>query len=179
MSVAPDAVDTAGVTSVSRRRAAVVAVGALLAVAVAVSVAAGAGAGNLGGERTLVVTHENGTELIADRVDGDTEVVIEYTHSVEKTTVRDVYVPTADGLRMTRMEFSSFGAGLPSRADVTEREGRYVYYPPSTEYRTLHLKTGDIAGHDLVVGGVRYDISGMSGGSAVELTVERRGLIGR
>jgi len=169
-------------TSPRGRTAVAAAIGLLVAVAVVVSavgVAGDAGVGALGGDRTLVVTHENGTELIATQVDADTEIVIEYTHSVEKTTVRDVYVPTADALRMTRMEFSSFGAGLPSQADVTERDGRYVYYPPSSEYRTLHLKTGDVAGHDLIVGGERYDISGLSGGGAVELTVDRRGPLGR
>jgi hypothetical protein len=150
----------------------------MLALCVVVSVAGSVGAGGLGGDRTLVVTHENGTELVADSVDGDTEVVIEYTHSVEKTTVRDVYVPTADGLRMTRTEFSSFGAGLPSRADVTERDGHYVHRPDREAYPTLHLKTGDLAGHDLIVGGARYDLSGTSGGGAVEITVERRGPLG-
>lgn len=151
---------------------------AVLTIATGVAIGVGA-VDTVGGEPTLVVTAENGTELVADPVSDETEIVIEYTHSVEKTTVRDVYVPTADALRMTRMEFRSFGAGLPSQADVTERDGRYVYYPPSSEYRTLHLKTGDVAGHDLIVGGERYDISGLSGGGAVELTVDRRGPLGR
>lgn len=126
------------------------------------------------GSQTLVVTDENGTELLATPVDADTEVVIEYTHSVEKTTVRDVYEPSDGGLVATRMEFSSFGAGLPSGANVTERDGRYVYRPPATTFETLRLKTGPIADHDLLVGGDRYDVSAMSGDGAVELTVERR-----
>ena len=124
--------------------------------------------------QTLVVTDEDGAELLATPVDDGTEVVIEYTHSVEKTTVRDVYEPSDGGLVATRMEFSSFGAGLPSSADVTERDGRYVYRPPATTFEPLRLKTGPIADHDLIVGGDRYDISAMSGNGAVELTVERR-----
>ena len=138
-----------------RRRIAAAALVGLLVVAVVAATVGGVPGGDSGADRTLVVTYEN---------------------SVEKTLVRDVYVATNDGLRMTRMEFSSFGAGLPSRADVTERDGRYVYYPPPTEYRTLHLKTGIVADHDLIVGDRRYDITRMSGGGAVELTVERRGL---
>lgn len=126
------------------------------------------------GERTLVVTDDDGAELLAAPVGDETEIAIEYTHSVEKTLVCDVYVASDDGLVMTRMEFSSFGAGLPSQADVTERDGRYVYDPPSTTYETLHLKTGSVADHDLIVGGERYDIAAMSDDGAVELTVERR-----
>ena len=149
--------------------AAVTAVAALAVLATAAFVASPAI-----GSQTLVVTAENGTELLATPVDAETEVTVEYTHSVEKTTVRDVYEPSDEGLVATRMEFSSFGAGLPSGADVTVRDGRYVYRPPATTFETLRVKTGPIAGHDLLVAGDRYDVSAMSGHGAVELTVERR-----
>ncbi len=124
---------------------------------------------------TLVVTDSDGTELVTTPVSAETEIVVEYTHSVERTLVRDVYVATENGtLVMTRMEFSSFGAGLPSEADVVVREGRYVYEPPRTEYETLRVTTGEIADHDLIVGGDRYDIAALSGGKTVELTIESR-----
>ncbi len=146
---------------------------ATVAFATGVAFAVGA-VDTVAGDPTLVVTDENGTELVATPVSDGTEIVIEYTHSVEKTTVRDVYVQRDGALVMTRMEFSSFGAGLPSQADVTVRDGRYVYEPPSESYPTLHLKTGAVADHDLIVGDERYDIAGMSGGGALELTIERR-----
>ena len=146
---------------------------AILAVATGVVFAVGA-VDTVAGDPTLVVTDEHGTELVAVPVSDETEVVIEYMHSVEKTTVRDVYVPRDGELVMTRTEFSSFGAGLPAQAEVTVRDGRYVYEPPSESYAPLHLKTGDVADHDLIVGDERYDIAGMSDGGAVELTVERR-----
>lgn len=149
-------------------------VAALAVLAILGGVVIGGGADAVTGERTLVVTDDDGTELLAVPVDGETEVVIEYTHSVEKTLVRDVYVPSDDGLVMARMEFSSFGAGLPSRADVTERDGRYVYDPPAATYETLRLETGAIADHDLIVGDERYDVAAMSDDGSVELTVERR-----
>jgi hypothetical protein len=156
-------------------RGGVVLAGAVTLVAVlAVLAAAAFVAAPAVGSQTLVVTDDNGTELLATPVDDETEVAIVYTHSVEKTTVRDVYVPSDDGLVATRMEFSSFGAGLPSGANVTERDGRYVYRPPATTFKTLRVKTGPIADHDLLVGGDRYDLSAMSGDGAVELTVERR-----
>lgn len=168
--------DGSTLRAAASRRALAVVFGGLLAAAVVAAILGGPpGAAALDGDRTLVVTHENGTELVAVPVDGDTEVVVEYTHSVEKTLVRDVYAPADGALRMTRMEFSSFGAGLPSHADVTERDGRYVYHPPQTEYQILRVKTGAVADHDLIVGDERYDIAAMSGGRSVELTVERRG----
>ena len=150
--------------------AAVVTAVAVLAVLASASLLAAPAADS----RTLIVTGEDGTELLATPVDPETEVAVEYTHSVEKTTVRDVYEPSDGGLVATRMEFSSFGAGLPASADVTERDGRYVYRPPATTFEPLRLKTGQIADHDLIVGGDRYDVSAMSGNGAVELTVERR-----
>ncbi|WP_241154903.1 DUF1850 domain-containing protein [Halorubrum sp. CSM-61] len=146
---------------------------AILVAATGAAFATGAVDAVAGGP-TLVVTDESGTELVTAPVSDDTEIAIEYTHSVEKTTVRDVYVPRDGELVMTRMEFSSFGAGLPSQADVTERDGRYVFEPPSESHETLHLKTGHVADHDLIVGDERYDIAGMTDGGAVELTVERR-----
>lgn len=168
--------DGSALRAATSQRTVAVVLGALLAAAVVTAVVGGPpGAAALDGDRTLVVTHENGTELVAVPVDDDTEIVIEYTHSVEKTLVRDVYEPANGTLRMTRMEFSSFGAGLPAHADVTERDGRYVYYPLQTEYEALHVKTGTVADHDLIVSGDRYDITALSGGRAVELTVERRG----
>jgi len=146
---------------------------AVLAVATGVSFAVGV-VDTVAGDPTLVVTDENGTELVTAPVSDETEVVIEYMHSVEKTTVRDVYVPRDGELVMTRMEFSSFGAGLPAQADVTVQDGQYIYVPPSESYAPLHLKTGTVADHDLIVGSERYDIAAMSDGGAVELTVERR-----
>ncbi|MDZ5812065.1 DUF1850 domain-containing protein [Halorubrum sp. AD140] len=158
----------------SRVRSARGGVALVAALAILAGVALGGGADAVVGGQTLIVTDDDGTELLAIPVDEETEVVIEYTHSVEKTTVRDVYTPGDERLVMTRMEFSSFGAGLPSRADVTVDGSRYVYHPPSEEYSTLHLKTGGVADHDLIVGDERYDIAAMSDDGAVELTVERR-----
>ena len=150
---------------------------AWLAVALAVvcvgTVAAVAGSG-AATEPVLVVTGDGGEELLVTPVDEGTEITVEYTHSVEKTLVRDVYAVRDGGLVMTRMEFSSFGAGLPSTADVTEVDGRYVYRPPEQRYDPLRVTTGDVADHDLVVGDERYDLAAIADGGTVELRVETR-----
>lgn len=122
----------------------------------------------------LVVTDTDGEPLLAVPVElGDT-VVLEYTHSVEKTTVRDVYEVHEDGIVMTQMEFQSFGAGLPSTADVEKTEnGTFIYEPSDTEVRSLFVSPGEQAGHELLVGDQRYDLVEMADGETVVLTVDQ------
>lgn len=122
-------------------------------------------------DRTLVVVHENGTELLSVPVEEGTEVTLEYEHSVERTLVRDVYVVRGDALVSERMEFSSFGAGLPSHAEVTPDGERYVYVPPEQEYEPLRVTTGFVADHDLLVRGERHDLAGLANGGTVEIRV--------
>lgn len=132
---------------------------------------AGAGTG-----QTLVVA-TSGSELLSTPVDEGSTVVIEYTHSVERTLVRDIYTVENGVLVMTRMEFSSFGAGLPAQAEVTVENGRYVYEPPATRYDPLRITTGSIADHDMVVDGQRYDLAAMAEQNTVELRIQERRLL--
>lgn len=125
----------------------------------------------------LVVTDAEGTELLVTPVDDRTEVVVAYTHSVERTPVRDVYVPADGRLRMTRMEFRSYGAGLPSTVAVETEGDHFVYRPEDRTYGTLRVTTGHVADHDLVVGETRYDLATMADGGTVELRLERRYLL--
>jgi len=126
----------------------------------------------------LVVTDSTARELLSTRVETGSEIVVEYTHSVEQTLVRDHYAVSDDRLVMTHMEFSSFGAGLPAQADVTVENGRYIYEPPPTDYETLRLTTGAVADHDLIVDGQRHDIAAMAAGDTIELRItERRHLL--
>ncbi len=124
--------------------------------------------------RTLVVADaESETRLFAVPVrDGD-EVVLSYTHSVEKSTVEDVYVVEGTDLRMDRTVFASFGAGLPSEADATLTEDGFVVSVDRT-YERVYVSTGRIAGHELVVGDRRYDLVERSNASTVTLSVEER-----
>jgi hypothetical protein len=125
-------------------------------------------------EPVLVVTADDGSELLATPVDEGTEVTVAYTHSVEKTPVRDVYEVRNGTLVMTRMEFRSYGAGLPSTVPVTEIGDEYVYYPPERSYDPLRVTTGYVAEHDLIVGDERYDIAERADGGTVEIRVEPR-----
>lgn len=122
-------------------------------------------------EQVVVVTHENGSELLEIPVDDGSEIIVEYEHSVERTLVSDVYVVDGETLVMDRMVFSSFGAGLPSHAEVTQREGRYVYETEGLDYRILRITTGYIADHDLIVDGEKYDLAEIANGGTVEIRV--------
>ncbi len=137
-------------------------------------VGVGAIAGATTTEQTLVVTDTTGTDLLTVPVSTGTELVVAYTHSVERTLVRDIYIVENGGFIMTRMEFSSFGAGLPAQADVTVEDGRYVYEPPEQQHAYLRVGTGFVADHDLIVDGDRYDLTEMADGNTVELRIAQR-----
>lgn len=124
-------------------------------------------------DRTLTVTDaDTGEQLLEVPVDDGTEVTLTYTHSVEKTTVDDVYVVDGTRLRMDRMVFHSHGAGLPTDAPIEKTDEGFVLEFDET-YEEIGVVPGEIAGHELVVGDERYDLVALSDG-AVVLSVSDR-----
>lgn len=80
------------------------------------------------------------------------EVYIDYTHSVAKTKVRDVFVMNrAETLLLTRTEYSSFGAGLPTENYGTFEhvDGRYLNKGINKTLTEIPLRVGRIANHKL------------------------------
>lgn len=149
---------------------------AVLAGALAAA-AAGAGAAVPAGRALVVSDASTGERLLAVPVSAGDRVTLAYTHSVEKTPVRDVYAVRGTRLEMVRMEFASYGAGLPAHADVRRTgDGSFVFDPPGV-YERIHVQPGRVAGHELVVAGRRYDLFALSGGDAVTLSVARRSLL--
>jgi len=141
------------------------------------AVLVGGAATELPAERTLVVADaETGERLLATPVAEGSTVAVAYTHSVEQTPVRDVYTVRGDELEMTRMEFESYGWGLPAGAEVETVNGTFVFDPPGS-YATLHVAPGARAGHVLTVDGRTHDLVALSGGDSVRLTVERRPVV--
>lgn len=151
----------------------------LLFAAVAAAIVVGiAGVGiavvGTGGSDHLVVTHENGTELFSTPVSNSSQLELEYTHSVERTLVTDAYRIEDGKIVSEWMAFSSFGAGLPSDADVERVDGRYIYEPPASSYDRVSVSTGHVAGHELRVDGETYDLVTLASGGTVRLTIESR-----
>ncbi|SIR90203.1 DUF1850 domain-containing protein [Natronorubrum daqingense] len=135
----------------------------------------GAVATSASADRTLLVADAaDGDALLEIPVDDGEELTLSYTHSVEKTPVEDVYVVDGDVLRMDRMVFQSFGAGLPTDDIERTDEGYVRESDESTE--ELRVTPGSIAGHELVVGAERYDLVERSDGRTVTLSVTDRTL---
>lgn len=127
-------------------------------------------------DRTLVVADADSGERLLERpVDDGTEVTLSYTHSVEKTPVHDVYVVDGTEIRMDRMVFSSYGAGLPATEPIERTEDGFVV-SVDRSYEELYVSPGSIAGHELVIEGDRYDLVALSDGKSVVLYVTDRSL---
>jgi len=149
-----------------------------IAAAAALVLAAVAGAFALASPDLVLVvtTTESGDTVIEQPVANGTTVGLEYMHSVEKSRVYDGYTVRGQELVMTRMEFESYGWGLPARANVTNENGTLVYDPPGSLSELL-VSPGDIAGHELHVGGRTYDLVDRADGSSVRITLQRRSMI--
>lgn len=121
-------------------------------------------------DRYLVVADaDTGARLLSVPVCDGTAVSLRYTHSVERTPVVDGYEVRGDRLVMVRMEFASYGAGLPAGAAVNRTaDGAFVFDPPGA-YRELYVRPGHVAGHVLDVGGVRVDLVALSDAGAVRV----------
>ena len=147
----------------------------LLALALVLVVSLGAAASVSTNERVLVVASDGGKVLLTEPVTDGTTVRLEYTHSVEKTPVADVYVVDGTTLRMTHMEFDSYGAGLPANAPVERAaDGRGYVYELNRTYDRLEVSPGERAGHRLVVDDARYDLVERSEGEGVSIYVTER-----
>lgn len=128
-------------------------------------------------ETVLVVEDAtSGDQYITHTVENGTQVGLEYTHSVEKSRVYDAYRVEGQTLVNTRMEFESYGWGLPARVNVTNVNGTLVYEPeePITELRTLRVSPGRTAGHTLIVDSHRYDLVAATNASDVSIRIERQ-----
>ncbi|WP_340101969.1 DUF1850 domain-containing protein [Salinibaculum salinum] len=124
---------------------------------------------------------DTGEHYVTDPVETDTTVGLSYTHSVEQSRVYDEYRVEETTLVNTRMEFESYGWGLPSRVNVTTVNGTLVYDPPGpiAEFDSLSVSPGHIAGHTLTVGSRQYDLVAATDANDVRIHIEQRQLIDR
>ncbi|WP_302081791.1 DUF1850 domain-containing protein [Salinibaculum rarum] len=156
----------------THKRLAIVAV--VLAV-VLTTVATAAPAGTV----LVVEDIETGERYLTEPVESGTTVGLEYTHSVEKNRVYDGYRVDGETLVNTRMEFESYGWGLPSRVNVTTVNGTFVYDPPEpiAEFDTLSVSPGRIADHRLTVGTEQYDLVELTDANDVRIYVETQSVL--
>ncbi|RLM83792.1 DUF1850 domain-containing protein [Halobellus sp. Atlit-38R] len=119
---------------------------------------------------------DTGEHYIEQPVENGSTVGLEYMHSVEKSRVYDEYRVEGQTLVNTRMEFESYGWGLPARVNVTNVNGTLVYDPPEpiTELETLSVSPGRIANHTLIVEDQQYDLVAETNANDVRIHIERR-----
>jgi len=133
-------------------------------------------------ETVLVVEDaETGERYLTEPVSDGSTVGLEYMHSVEKSRVYDKYRVDDQTLVNTRMEFESYGWGLPARVNVTTVDGMLVYEPsePIAELQRLSVSPGRTAGHTLIVDDRRYDLVATTNASDVQIHIEQRSRIER
>jgi hypothetical protein len=151
-------------------------VGALLALVAIVLAVTAVAAATPAGSVLVVEDASSGERLLTTPVSEGTPVVLTYMHSVEKTPIRDVYTVRNGSLMMTRMKFQSYGWGLPSRANITRRNGWFVF-DPNGSYEEIHVKPGRVANHRLRVGNRTYDLVALSNAQGVRLHITNRSIL--
>lgn len=144
----------------------------VVALALVVLLAIGSAGGAPATHVLVVADAETGERLLATPASNGTTVALEYTHSVEKSRVYEAYAVRGDRLEQTRIEFESYGWGLPANANVTRENGTFVY-DPDRNLTELTVQPGRIAGHELHVGTDAYDLVALSDGGAVTIYLER------
>lgn len=152
---------------------------ALAVVALALLIAlAGVAVAAPTGQVLVAEDTDTGEHYITQPVDDGSTVALEYTHSVEKTPVYDEYRVEGDTLVNTRMEFQSYGWGLPSGVNVTNVNGTFVYDPPGpiTTLEVLSVSPGRIANHTLIVEDQQYDLVAETNATDVRIHIEHRTL---
>jgi hypothetical protein len=105
----------------------------------------------------------------------DEELVYCYTHSVERSEVREYFRIVKGGLVLTRTAMKSFGAGLPSEQGngFDFQDGWYVLelWRPVTN---LVFRVSPFLEQKLMTEKVLVDLSGLETGLRVELRLTRR-----
>ena len=109
--------------------------------------------------------HENSPELFLTNSDtgqiiwsasvshGD-EFVLEYTHSVHKTPVKDYYAVTDNGqMLLIKTAFSTFGAGMPyeSQYEFSIEDGFFVINSINRPVESFLMRIVPLADHRLVL----------------------------
>ncbi|WP_138007510.1 DUF1850 domain-containing protein [Halalkalirubrum salinum] len=123
----------------------------------------------------IVVETTDGEQLIVEPVFDDTEIELRYTHSVERSLVVERYVVNESELVNTEIVFSSYGAGLPAQADVTQTDDGQFRAEPNVHLKELYIQPGSsIADHELEINGNTYELSAHSETKTVRIYVVDR-----
>lgn len=81
---------------------------------------------------------------------------IQFTHSVNRTPVRETYIATPEQLLLTRAEYVSFGAGMPevpeqAGSTLTIQDGVMTLDNINQSFPEVIYRIGTIANHTLLL----------------------------
>ncbi|MDO5718511.1 MAG: DUF1850 domain-containing protein [Tissierellia bacterium] len=102
----------------------------------------------------IVAKDMQGNILFCKKISEGESIIIEYTHSVEKTTVSEYFKAGKDSLILMEERFSSFGAGLPADKIYPFKivGDQYVLYDINKEMKEVTFRTGAvIANHRIII----------------------------
>ncbi|MDR5659081.1 DUF1850 domain-containing protein [Serpentinicella sp. ANB-PHB4] len=100
----------------------------------------------------ISVKTAEGQVLINYKLEPKSEIYIDYTHSVARSNVRDVFELNDDfTFTLTRTEYEAFGAGLPTEKYESFEliDGRYINKGINIVLKEIPLRIGKIAKHKL------------------------------
>lgn len=105
-------------------------------------------------------------------------LIYSYTHSVERTEVREFFVIKEQRLVLTHTEMQSFGAGLPTEQGegLTFRDGWFVL-ELHRDIPRLSLRVDPSLNQRLISAGITIDLSSFDTGKPIDIRVARRPLI--
>lgn len=128
-------------------------------------------------DMALVVETESGETIVSEPVGEDSEIRIEYIHSVEKTPVVQHYTVEGTTLVLSHSEFRSYGAGLPSTAEVERTDDAGFVRQIDEPREQITLRPGETAGHTLMVDGEEFDLVSLADGETVQIELTERTVI--
>jgi hypothetical protein len=105
--------------------------------------------------KLLLTNSDTGQIIWSTNVISGDEFVLEYTHSVHKTPVKDYYTVTDDGqMILVKSAFSTFGAGMPyeSEYEFSVEDGFFVINSIDRTVDSFLMRIVPLADHRLVMG---------------------------
>jgi hypothetical protein len=141
----------------------------LAALVASVTIAAATMVVDRSGLEVRIAATPAGRVLWRQAVPAGQTVELRYRHSVELTSVTEVFRAEPDGLWFVEMRFASQGAGLPTEGYVREGDGFVLRRERRVGRLPLRVSSG--SGHRLRVGDRELDLVALAGdGAAVSVT---------
>ncbi|MDL2300222.1 DUF1850 domain-containing protein [Clostridiaceae bacterium OttesenSCG-928-D20] len=135
----------------------------------------------LGSSQHLVLTDNDTNEIYAKfPLEKGEGFSVSFIHSVNKSPIREYYLPAKNGFELVKSEFHGFGAGVQTETAegqdfyITE-DGTMVMTGGGMIIPSLNYRIGKIHGHSLHISGETIDLRKLCGASkSVRFEIKRK-----